>query len=297
MRAGEVATLDAAWLRGHPLPVHGEDTDKNSRGRLLLVGGSMLVPGGLTLTAEAAFRAGAGKVQLALPDMLAVPTGMALPEAGIIALPAGEDGEIASVEALRDPDQSCGLLVIGPAMASPDAAGLAIDALLGDGPGEYGPDAVVLDAAAINAAATRADMLRGLGGKLILTPHAGEMAALLGCDLAAVEADPQATLLKAAESFDAVVLLKGSTTLIAGPEGALLHYGGGGVGLATGGSGDVLTGIVAGLAARGLPPFEAAAWGVWLHGEAGRRLAERMGPIGFLARELPAEVPGLMRGV
>ncbi|GLS81867.1 hypothetical protein GCM10007893_27120 [Paracoccus marinus] len=68
------------------------------------------------------------------------------------------------------------------------------------------------------------------------------------------------------------------------------------MGLATGGSGDVLAGLIAGLVARGLPGWEAACWGVWLHGEAGRRMAERMGPVGFLARELAAEVPGLMRG-
>ena len=80
------------------------------------------------------------------------------------------------------------------------------------------------------------------------------------------------------------------------PDGEVAVYAGGGVGLATGGSGDVLAGLIAGLVARGLPGWEAACWGVWLHGEAGRRLAERMGPVGFLARELAAEVPGLMRG-
>ena len=111
------------------------------------------------------------------------------------------------------------------------------------------------------------------------------------------QARREAVAVEYAGRLDAVLLIKGSTTLIASPGGELAIYGGGGVGLATGGSGDVLTGIIAGLTARGLPAWEAACWGVWLHGEAGRRLAERMGPMGFLARELPGEIPALMRGV
>lgn len=291
--SADPVTLDAAWLRHHPLPVHAEDTDKNSRGRVLLVGGSMLVPGGLVLTAMAAFRAGAGKVQLAVPDFLAVPTGMALPEAGIRPLPCDAAGEIASVDPLLGLIGGCGCFALGPAMGSVEAAGMAMDALLsGDA-----PEAVVLDAAAINAAAGREALLARLEGRLVLTPHAGEMACLLGREAEAIIDAPQAAALDAARQFGAVVLLKGAATLVAAPDGSLLRYGGGGVGLATGGSGDVLTGIIVALMARGLPPFEAAAWGVWLHGEAGRRMAERHGPLGFLARELPPELPSLMRGV
>jgi NAD(P)H-hydrate repair Nnr-like enzyme with NAD(P)H-hydrate dehydratase domain len=131
----------------------------------------------------------------------------------------------------------------------------------------------------------------------VLTPHIGEMAALLECDAAGIEADRPAAVRRAAAHFGAVVMLKGSTTLVADPGGALFAYAGGGVGLATGGSGDVLAGIVAGLAARGAPPLEATLWAVWLHGEAGRRCAEQIAPLGFLARELLAQVPGLMRAV
>jgi NAD(P)H-hydrate repair Nnr-like enzyme with NAD(P)H-hydrate dehydratase domain len=92
-------------------------------------------------------------------------------------------------------------------------------------------------------------------------------------------------------------MLKGSTSLVADHEGRLFAYAGGGVGLATGGSGDVLAGIAAGLAARGASPLDAALWAVWLHGEAGRRCAEQIGPVGFLARELLAHVPGLMKAI
>jgi ADP-dependent NAD(P)H-hydrate dehydratase len=82
--------------------------------------------------------------------------------------------------------------------------------------------------------------------------------------------------------------------VIAAPDGTCLIYPGGGVGLATGGSGDVLAGIIGGLLARGASPLVATGWGVWLHGEAGRRVGERLGSIGFLARELLPEIPGLM---
>ena len=91
-----------------------------------------------------------------------------------------------------------------------------------------------------------------------------------------------------------IVVLKGSATVIAQPDGPTYLYKGGGVGLATSGSGDVLAGALVALLARGADPIEAAIWSVYLHGEAGRRLAKRIGPLGFLARELPAENPGLM---
>jgi ADP-dependent NAD(P)H-hydrate dehydratase len=116
----------------------------------------------------------------------------------------------------------------------------------------------------------------------------------MGCDEARARDDPAGLAQEAARRFQATVLLKGPETWIACPREGLLRYPGGGPGLATGGSGDVLAGIIGGLMARGAAPRLAAAWGVWLHGEAGRRLAERVGPLGFLARELPEEIPRLL---
>lgn len=290
--SGAPITLDAAWLRAHPLPDHAE-VDKNGRGRVVLIGGSALVPGGVRLTAEAAFQSGAGKVQLAVPDMLAIPLGVLLPEAGMVALPADGQGEIAGTGPVEPLLEHCDCLTIGPAMGSVDAAGRVLDAIL--------PRAracsVILDAAAVAAGRDRMALLRGMAGRLILTPHAGEMAALTGQDREAVTKNREAVLLRLAADLGAVAMLKGPTTMLANPEGEVALYGGGGAGLATGGSGDVLTGIIAGLSARGLGQWEAACWGVWLHGEAGRRLSERHGPMGFLARQLAAETPSLMRGV
>ena len=153
---------------------------------------------------------------------------------------------------------------------------------------------IVLDAAAVSCAGAYRKVLHRHEGRIVFTPHHGEMAALTGRDTTQIAGDPAAAALDAAERFGGVVVLKANETFVAAPDGALLHYPGGGVGLATGGSGDVLAGIIGALLARGVALPVAAGWGVWLHGEAGRRLAHRMGTMGFLGRELIPEIPELM---
>jgi len=287
--------LDSTLLRARSLPDPGEHADKNARGRVLVVGGSRTVPGGVRLTAEAAFRAGAGKVQVATVEGAALLLGVAVPEIAVFALPETEAGEIAQdcAAALVPLLARCDAAILGPAMGCSHAGGAVVDALLD----RQCDAALVIDAASLIALPSRAGKLRARGSPAILTPHIGEMAALLDCDADEIETDRPASVRRAAERYGAIVVLKGSTSLVATPAGELFAYAGGGVGLATGGSGDVLAGIVAGLAARGAAPLEATLWAVWLHGEAGRRCAEQLGPLGFLASELLAHVPGLMRGV
>lgn len=285
--------LDEAWLDAHPLPVHGGDTDKNSRGRVLLAGGAAMVPGALRLTGEAALRAGAGKLQMATVAQAALALGMLVPEAATIALSATDEGEIAlaAVPILQDALDRCDAFVLGPAMGDKGCAARLAEALLSrprDGL------SILLDAAAIACAGDLGEMLSRHEGRLVLTPHHGEMATLTGQDAESIAADPIGTALAAAKRCGGVIALKAGTTVIADPAGTVLEFAGGGVGMATGGSGDVLAGVIGGLLARGAAPLVATAWGVWLHGQAGRRLAERIGPIGFLARELLPELPGLM---
>ena len=290
-----ITPLDSTWLRAHPLPEPGEHADKNARGRVLVVGGSRRVPGGVRLTAEAAFRAGAGKVQVATVASVTLPLGVAVPEIAVFGLPETGAGEIAQdcTAALVPLLARCDAVIMGPAMACSNSGGAIVDALLA----RPCDAALVIDAASLMALPSRAEKLRARTLPAILTPHIGEMAALLDCDADEIENDRAAAVRRAAERYGAMVVLKGSTSLVATPDGELFAYAGGGVGLATGGSGDVLAGIVAGLAARGAPSLEATLWAVWLHGEAGRRCAEQLGPLGFLASELLAHVPGLMRGV
>lgn len=287
--------LDSNWLRDHPLPAPDSDADKNSRGRVFAVGGCGDMPGGLLLTAEAALRAGAGKVQVATVRSAAPALGVAMPEIRVFALDETDEGEIADAEeVVARACARCDAVIAGPAMGCGEAAGRVVDRLT------VGPArelALVLDAAALMTLPSRAGALAAREVPAVLTPHLGEMAAMLACEADEIEADRAAAVRRAATTFGAIVVLKGATSLVADREGALFAYAGGGVGLATGGSGDVLAGIVAGLAARGAPPLEAALWSVWLHGEAGRRCAEQIGPLGFLARELLAHVPGLMKAL
>lgn len=284
--------LAAALLRTRPLPQPARDVTKNERGRVLVVGGSGRVPGGIALTCEAALRAGAGKVQAGVPKSIAIPLGFALPEIATISLPES-DGEIAGTDPLAGPLDACDAAVAGPAITAPTAAGRVVDRMLS----ARSEVTLVFDAMALGELEDHRQRLRARTRPAVLTPHLGEMARLRDCDVAKIEADRPAAALEAAATYNAVVVLKCDHTLIAEPGGGLYRYAGGGVGLATGGSGDVLAGIVAGLAARGAEALDAALWAVWLHGEAGKRCAREIGTMGFLARELLPRIPKLLESL
>lgn len=281
--------LDAGWLAAHPLPEIEIDTDKNSRGRLLVAGGSELVPGALLLSGEAGYRAGAGKVQLAVPKSSALHVGVLMPEAAVFGLPVNDKGELGpSPERLAELIERCDALVLGPGMGSDADASALLKSVLAHHDEAV---ALLLDAAAIAVCPDFAEELRAWPGPLVLTPHPGEMAALMRCDAEAV-CDEMAS--EAAERFSATVLLKGPDTVIASPGETELRFHGGGPGLATGGSGDVLAGIIGGLIARGTSLFVAIGWGVALHGAAGQLAASEIGAVGFLARELLPRIPRIL---
>ena len=281
--------IDETLLRDRPLPDHAGDADKDARGAILAIGGSTGVPGAILLAAVAALRAGAGKLQIATGASFAVTLGLMVPEALVIPLPETPGGGIdpAAIDALGPRLDRADAAVFGPGMDDGDAVAALTAALLA----YPAHPPLVLDAAAL--AGLDAGHVRARGG-CVLTPHAGEMATLLDINRDAVLADPERIAADTATRFGAVVALKGGSTVVAAPDGATFLYGGGGVGLATSGSGDTLAGIIGGLLARGAEPLTATIWGVYLHGEAGKRLADSRGPIGFLARELLAEVPRVM---
>lgn len=285
--------LTAGSLKAFPLPMPHEGS-KDERGSALVLGGSRSVPGAALLAGVAALRAGAGKLKIATVESRAAGMGLAVPEAMVVGLPetpeGGVDGERAK-DCLLKVTKGCDGLLIGPGLVEDGpTTKLAVELL------EALPDAsFILDAAAICGLAPHAGDVCRHGERVVITPHAGEMAQLLDRSREAVEADPLDAALAAANLLHAVVVMKGAQTWIVGPQGARWLYEGGGVGLATSGSGDALAGIVVGLLARGLAPLAAALWGVFLHGEAGKRLAASIGPVGFLAREIPGEVPRLLR--
>ncbi len=293
--------LDAEWLRDHPLPVPAEDSDKNERGRVLVLGGSLQVPGGIRLTAEAALRAGAGKVRIGTVASAAVQIGVLFPEAAILPLLESAVGEIdVDASELREHLGRSDAVVVGPAMACGEHAsrllgavfdGMAVDAA----DGGQASSAMVIDASALMSLGRHTSRLRARTAPAVITPHIGEMAALLEREVDEIDRDRIGAARDAARKFRAVVVLKGATTLIAETDGRCFVYKGGNVGLATGGSGDVLAGIAGALLARGCCPLDAALWAVWLHGEAGRHCAEAIGSLGYLARELIPFLPRLMQ--
>ena len=283
-----LAEISAALLAGWPLPSLGEESDKEERGRILVIAGSPEMPGAAWLAAVSALRAGAGKLQVATAASVAAGLALRLPEARVIGLPETGSGGFA-MSGLEKLDALLGkvdAVVVGPGLQDETATRLFARGLVE----RARRAAVVLDALAMNVVADFSDFER----PPLLTPHAGEMAHLSGQAKEAIEAEPERHAREAAGRWNAVVALKGATTYIATPDGRAWRHAGGHVGLATSGSGDTLAGIVGGLAARGAPLEQAAAWGVALHARAGLALAERIGALGYLASELPAEVPRLM---
>jgi ADP-dependent NAD(P)H-hydrate dehydratase len=281
------------FLQHWPLPRLDEQGDKDSRGSLLLIGGSAEMPGGVILAATAALRSGVGRLVIATCQSVAVAIGVAVPEARVLGLPETSAGGIDPAESDRLAARAAQAqaLVIGPGMVDEAAIRELLRRLV---PQLDQSIVLILDAGALTAGALDPLLLKTRGGQVILTPHAGEMAHLLGIDKTTVTADPQAVSLRCAATFGAVSVLKGPTTWIASAAAELYAYREGPLGLATSGSGDTLAGVIAGLAPRAESPSQAAAWGVYLHGEAGNRLTQRLGFLGFLPRELPRELPPIL---
>ena len=206
-----VATaVTADLLRGMPLPVLSDDSDKDERGRVLVVAGSREVPGGALLAGVAALRAGAGKLQIATAASVAPYLGLAVPEALVVALPEMPSGGIAPEAAplLFERVKRCDAILLGPGMMDEETVRDLVAALLDaiEGP------AIILDAAALIYLRDIQDRLRRHGGRVVITPHAGEMAGLLGIDRREVVEDLLGAARKAAALTKAVVVLKGGSS-------------------------------------------------------------------------------------
>jgi hydroxyethylthiazole kinase-like uncharacterized protein yjeF len=284
--------LDDAALRAWPLPRAPHDGDKEARGRVLVIAGSAELPGAALLAGEAALRAGAGKLVVGTAATVAPWVAQQLPEARVVALAEDDQGGL-HADGLDKLDKSlahAASVLVGPGMAAGASTVDFVAALLARLNGQP----LLLDAAAMDVVRQPPPGLLPWRGPVGMTPHAGEMAHLSGEAKDSIAADPGRRAGIAARAWSAAVALKGATTWIAAPDGRFWRHARGHPGLATSGSGDVLAGLVAGLMARGAPVEQALAWGVALHARAGERLAARIGPLGFLARELSAEVPSLM---
>lgn len=260
----------------------------------MVIGGAAEVPGALLLSGVAALRVGAGKLQLAGPRSAGLSLGVALPEARVFSLPESGDGVLDRKAGSRAAECAKGAdaILVGPGMLNEDAIRGFMDEIirrLSDKP-------LVIDALALSA-------LRGgryrftEAAQAVLTPNMFEMAKITGDTVASVEEDPRGVALTVARDLNAVIVLKGADTFVATPDGEVFRYSEGKVGLATSGSGDVLAGAIVGFLARGAPLDQAAVWGVYVHGAAGNRITRRIGPIGFLARELSDEIAPAMNAL
>ncbi|UOY00709.1 NAD(P)H-hydrate dehydratase [Blastococcus sp. PRF04-17] len=273
-------------LRGWQLP---EPTgDKNARGSILVIGGSTRTVGAVLLAAEAAMRAGAGKLQVATVSSLAPFVAAALPEALVLGLAETDGGAVsaAAADTVRDLAEGADAVLIGPGMQDQEETQAFGERLL---PHLRGP--LALDALGLAAVTADEQCLLHLEGRVVLTPNPTEIAHALHRDTDAIADDPARAALDLASRAQATVGLGGTTSWIAAPDGRLWKDESGNAGLGVSGSGDVRAGITGGLLARGADPAQAAVWGAYLHGRAGERLASSVGRLGFLARELPAEVP------
>lgn len=284
--------LTTRVLRQWPLPRPDSGGGKRDRGTVLVIAGARQTPGAAILAATAALRAGAGTLQIATAESVSAAVGSAVPEALVIPLPETASGAISprGRPRLRRALEEADSVLFGPGMLERRPSGAMLARILG----ALGDSVLVLDAGGLAAASSRARAISGLARPAILTPHEGEMASLLGWGKPRVAAHRIPSVLEAARRFRAVAVLKGAETLIAPRDGEIFVNRAGNPGLATSGSGDTLAGVVAGLAARGVDPVGAAAWGVHVHAKAGDRVARRVAPLGFLARELLVEIPSLL---
>lgn len=283
-RAHATAVTKSLLRRWKPPTLDGLH-GKEERGTVLVVGGSERNPGAVLLAGLGALRAGAGRLQIATARQVAGALSVAVPEARVTPLPTRRDGELGrrlDARVLRDAAR-CDTLLVGPGMTSARAASVLL---------RHAEGLAVLDSAAIHA--LEGAPRRGRPAHTIITPHAGELAALLDVERDEVIEKPLELARRTAQMHDVIVVLKGPRTFVVAPSGEAFVSTSGNLGLGTSGSGDTLAGMIAGLGARGAAPMQAAVIGVFAHGLAGENLAGRIAPLGYLASELLIEVPGVL---
>lgn len=276
------------------LPARSEDAHKGTVGHGLVLAGSPGKSGAAVMAAESALRAGAGLVTLAGPAQLAGVFETKTLEVMTEALPDEDSGSLglASVDlALALMDGKDGV-AIGPGLGQAGSVRDFVAAMV-----ENCEVPMVIDADGLNALAQDTGVLRRKSAPAILTPHPGEMARLLGAETSDVKADRLGSALKLARDLDVVCVLKGAYTITALPDGRAIFNPSGNPGMATGGTGDVLTGAILGLLCQGLEAEHAAVLGAFLHGMAGDIAAEALGEEGVIASDLTRSLPLAMKAL
>lgn len=268
------------------LPLRPIDSHKGSFGHVLTIAGSPGMAGAAMLASKSALRVGAGMVFLATPRAVMV----TLPPEEIIyrPMPDTDSGALSrnAIASLKEQITTAQAVILGPGLGLTEDTELIVAELLQD------MDCpCVIDADGLNALAKKPELLDGNEGEFVLTPHPKELARLLNCEVSEIQSDRIGYAIKAAEKFQCVVVLKGSMSIIANPEGEVFINPTGNPGMSTAGAGDVLSGIIGGLLAQGVEVFQAAAAGVYLHGRAGDILSEEIAECGIVAGDIQRTIP------
>lgn len=274
------------------LPRRSPDSHKGTFGHLLVIAGSLRMSGAAALTSLSALRAGAGLVTLALPAHLAGTRPGLPPEVMTEPLPHTDEGTVGrkAGDVLRKIAVDKDVVAIGPGLSThPETQEIIREVLM------WCEKPLVVDADGINALVGHLGLLEKRRSPVILTPHPGEMARLMGATSHVVQSDR----MRAAEEFSrthkVLLVLKGARTIVADEKGRLFLNPTGNPGMATAGSGDVLTGMIAGLIAQGLSPLSAAQAGVYLHGLAGDLASQDKGERGMIASDIIEKIPPALR--
>lgn len=291
----EIAPRGRLLERAEVAPIirpRAANTHKGTYGHALVIAGSRGKSGAAILTSRGALRAGAGLVTVAIPQCVSAIVAAGQTELMTEAMP-DRDGHFDAVPTITQLEHLVSgksVLIAGPGLGISDDTRRLVEWLAAEGAQADRP--MLLDADALNALATAGPaILKAAHGPVVLTPHPGEMARLLGSTTALVNANRIGAARQLAALTRAGVLLKGARTVIAMPAGAVYVNSNGNAGMATPGMGDVLSGIIGALLGQGYPPDEALCLGAFAHGYAADRLAERVAAVGYLAGEVADEIP------
>jgi hydroxyethylthiazole kinase-like uncharacterized protein yjeF len=268
------------------------DAHKGDLGHVFVIAGSAGYTGAAYLAGQAAARSGSGLVTLAIGRSLYQIMATKLTE--VMVKPFVETKDF-SLSLLAEKDltafsEKCAVLAIGPGISRNKETGQLVRNLIAniDKP-------VVLDADGINACVGHLDVIKNAKARLVLTPHTGELARLIGKDVQEIEKERKDVAQLFANEYNTVLVLKGRNTIVAAPGGDIYINETGNAGMATGGTGDVLTGMIAGFIAQGCAPFTAAVLGVYFHGLAGDAAAKEKGVLSLLATDLLEKLPEALK--
>ena len=294
--------LDRRWVAEH-LPQRPLDSHKGTFGHVLVVAGSRNYVGAAYLASQAAVRAGAGLTTLATPESVYPIAAAKATEPIHLPLPEDSEGRVSAqaAQVIHDGSRRYTNIAVGCGLGLSEGTVKFVEDLLfgGEGSGISQLPALpaLIDADGLNNLARIDGWPERRRGPMVLTPHPGELATLTGLSAAEIQKGRVAVVREYAAKWDVCLVLKGANTVIGQPDGMVRVASFANPGMASGGTGDVLSGVIAGLMAQGLAPAVAAGCGVYLHGAAGEETVSRLGSAGLAASDLLPEIPVAARRV